>query len=306
VYQKAQAAQGALAVDAGDDVVGQGHRLLGGGEDEGAGLDDEGLVVLDDDELSEVVPGLADIDVGAAGDAEGPEGAVEVKVDGGGLNGVAVKRDKLRIEGRVNSYAVCRSIIKLPEMRWSALIAATLAVATIACGDSVSLLRLTPTASPTTGSTPTPTPIASPPKLHPIVSGKQVAVEASVVITDAGEKLYVSLSREGFLWRFEPGDRWTVSREDGTIFLSGTVVREALQYEGVYGFVRPDAGPLVAYFFGTDGNWTVYPAEEVCRLSGYYLKSRQDIYPTVLKGLVEVAVICLEELGITEGILETP
>ena len=68
--EEAQPPERGLAVDAGDDVVGEGDGLDGGGEAEQAGLDDEGLVGFDSDEIGEVIDGEADVDEGAVGDAE--------------------------------------------------------------------------------------------------------------------------------------------------------------------------------------------------------------------------------------------
>ncbi len=139
-----------------------------------------------------------------------------------------------------------------------------------------------------------------------MLSGKVKAQEAGVVITDAGEELRVSLSDEGYLWRFEPGDPWTVSRADGIVLLSGTIVGEAHQWEAVTGFVRLDDGRPVAYHLDIDDNWYVYPAEEMCRLAGYYVRRLEGSGSVVLQGFVDVVAICREKLGITEGIPETP
>jgi hypothetical protein len=152
-----------------------------------------------------------------------------------------------------------------------------------------------------------PTPIASPPpEVHAMLSGKVKVDEPGVVLTEDGEELRVSLSGEGYLWRFEPADRWTVSRADGTVLMSGTIVEEALQWEQVTGFVRLDDGRPVAYNLDIGDQWGVYPAEEMCRLAGYYIRQLEDSGSVVRQGFVNVAAICVEELGITEGIPETP
>jgi hypothetical protein len=137
-----------------------------------------------------------------------------------------------------------------------------------------------------------------------MLSGKVKVDEPGVVVTEEGGELRVSLSGEGALWHFAPGDRWTVSRADGAVLFSGTVVGEALQWEQVTGFVRLDDGRPVAYNLDIDDNWYVYPAEEMCRLAGYWAKG--DTGSIVTRGFVEVAAICVDELGIIEGIPETP
>lgn len=139
-----------------------------------------------------------------------------------------------------------------------------------------------------------------------MLSGKVKVDQPGAVIDDAGEELRVSLSGEGYLWRFEPGDRWTVSRADGTVLMSGTIVEEALQWEQVTGFVRLDDGRPVAYNLDIGDQWGVYAAEEMCRLAGYYVGHLEDSGSVVRQGFVKVAAICVEKLGITEDIPETP
>jgi hypothetical protein len=139
-----------------------------------------------------------------------------------------------------------------------------------------------------------------------MLSGKLKIAEPGIVVTEEGEELRVSLSGEGYLWRFEPGDDWTVSRADGSVLLSGTVVEEALQWEQVTGFVRLDDGSRVAYNLDIGDQWGVYPAEEMCRLAGYYVRRLEGSGSVVLQGFVDVVAICREKLGITEGIPETP
>jgi len=139
-----------------------------------------------------------------------------------------------------------------------------------------------------------------------MLSGKVKVAEPGVVVTEDGEELRVSLSGEGYLWRFEPGDRWTVSRADGTVLLSGTLVGEAHKWEYVAGYVRLGDGRAVAFGLDNEDNWYVYPAEETCRLAEYYIRRLGGSGSVVLQGLAEEVAICREKLGITEGIPETP
>jgi len=153
----------------------------------------------------------------------------------------------------------------------------------------------------------TPTAIASPPPApQAMLSGKMKVDEPGIVVTEDGEELRVSLSDEGAVWHFKPGDGWMVSRADGTVLFSGTIVEEALQWEQVTGFVRLDDGRPVAYNLDIDGNWRVYPAEEMCRLAAYYVRQLEGSGSVVLQGFEDVADICREKLGMTEGIPETP
>jgi len=139
-----------------------------------------------------------------------------------------------------------------------------------------------------------------------MLSGKVKVEEPGVVITEDGEELRVSLSGEGYLWRFEPGDRWTVSRADGTVLLSGTIVGEAHKWEYVAGYVRLDDGRAVAFGLDNEGNWYIYPAEETCRLAGYYVTHLEGSGSVLLQGLADEVAICRDKLGITEGIPGTP
>jgi len=124
------------------------------------------------------------------------------------------------------------------------------------------------------------------------------------MLTEVGEELHVSLSAEGTVWRFRQDEPWTVTRVDGTVLLSGTVVQEAGLWEQAIGFVRLDDGRPVAYSFDIDSNWNVYPAEEMCRLAAYW--AERDGASEVLKGFLDVRAICTEELGITPDVPETP
>ena len=186
----------------------------------------------------------------------------------------------------------------------------------VACGDEeegtptatpavTATAQATSTATVTPATAATPTPIASPPPIPEVMLfGKLNLDKPGVVVSGAGEELRVSLSDNGDLWHFKPDDPWTVSRADGTVLFSGTIVEEALLWEQVTGFVRLDDGRLVAYTLDIGGNWGVYPAEDMCALLGYL--AELDIAPEVLQGFLDAVAICRDKLGITEGIPETP
>jgi hypothetical protein len=185
--------------------------------------------------------------------------------------------------------------------------------------------------------TPSVGPIVPPPldpetELHPLVSGTETG--QGIITSDTGEEMRVSTSRAGFLWRFESGERWQVTRSDGTVLMSGAVVGEALMYESVYGFVRLDDGRAVAYSYGIGPGWTVYPAEEVCSALGGVVEipaayvrddvieeepllesicggvgkppNRDDPCHDKMTGVIHGLAICLGELGIREGIQIVP
>ena len=124
-----------------------------------------------------------------------------------------------------------------------------------------SVARETPSSGPIV-----PPPLSPKTEFHPLFSGLETG--QGVITSDTSEEMRVSTSRAGFLWRFEPGEPWQVTRSDGTVIMSGTVVGEALMYESVYGFVRLDDGRAVAYSYGIGPGWWVYPAEEVCSALG--------------------------------------
>ena len=90
--QQAEPAKRALALQPGDDVVGQPHPLEGLAEHELARVEDERLVVADLDQLGQVLHRLAHVDVGVAGVVEDAELAVDPHVD-------ARRLDQLGIEG---------------------------------------------------------------------------------------------------------------------------------------------------------------------------------------------------------------
>ena len=220
---------------------------------------------------------------------------------------------------------------------WAGVIGLCLA-ATPACGGSedsqpAPTRTLSPSGTPASQQgTPALTPTLSPtPELHPLISGRETP--QGIVTTDKGEDIRVSLSKAGGPWRFESGERWLVTRADGTVIMSGTVVGEALQYESVFGFVRLDDGRAIAYeFAGEWGDWAVYPAEEVCRALGQSIEVPagyitdgileeellveavcRERAPGALQlcrdktdGEVRALAICLEDLGITEGIHVAP
>ena len=161
------------------------------------------------------------------------------------------------------------------------------------------------TPSPSAAASATPTAIAGgPTELQPLLSGRHDWNEPGTVLTEDGEELHVSLSGEGTVWRFRPNDPWTVTRADGAVLFSGTVVQEAELWEQAVGFVRLDDGRLVAYSLDIDANWKVYPAEDMCQQAAYW--AEQDGESEVLKGFVDVVDTCLEELDIAPDIGETP
>jgi hypothetical protein len=216
------------------------------------------------------------------------------------------------------------------------LVVALLALVATGCGGEESVApthTLSPSGTPASqAGTPAPTPTLSPtPELHPLISGRKTL--QGIVTTDTGEDIRVSLSKAGGPWRFESGERWLVTRADGTVIMSGIVVGEALQYESVFGFVRLDDGRVIAYEFAGDwGHWSVYPAEEVCRALGQsievpagYIKDGaieeellvkavcRERAPGALEacrdkttGVVRGLAICLEDLGIKEDIQIVP
>ena len=53
--EQPEPAQARLALQTGGDIVGQGDALIGGAEDELAGVEDEGLVGADVDQVGEAV-----------------------------------------------------------------------------------------------------------------------------------------------------------------------------------------------------------------------------------------------------------
>ena len=94
--EQAEAAQGALALQPRDEVVGQLDPFDGLAQDELAGMEDERLVVVHPEQLGQVGLGRTDVDVGVAVVAEDPEAAIEMEVD----------RRRLQVAGvvRVDPY----------------------------------------------------------------------------------------------------------------------------------------------------------------------------------------------------------
>ena len=86
VDHQADAAEAALPLKAGHEVVGKLDVLKGAAQHELPGMQDEGVFVADFDDLGEVVEALLDVDVGAAGIGEDQNLAVEAEVDTGGLD----------------------------------------------------------------------------------------------------------------------------------------------------------------------------------------------------------------------------
>src|SRR3954468_17199845 len=81
-----EAPQRALALDAGDDVVGQHDVLLRPGQDELARMHDERLVRAEDDLLGQVARRIAEVDRPCAVVVEHAEGRAEAQVDRGRLD----------------------------------------------------------------------------------------------------------------------------------------------------------------------------------------------------------------------------
>ena len=86
VDKEADAAEGALSFEAGDDVVGDFNVLGGTGQDELARMEDEWIIFGDLFHFGEVGGVLANVDEGFTGIAEDKDLVVEVDVDAGGLD----------------------------------------------------------------------------------------------------------------------------------------------------------------------------------------------------------------------------
>src|SRR5512132_1810246 len=90
--QQPEAPEARLALETGDQVVGQAHPLDRRPEHELAGVQDEGLVVGDLDHLGQVRHLATDVDVRVARVREDAELAVDVQVDGRGLDACVIER----------------------------------------------------------------------------------------------------------------------------------------------------------------------------------------------------------------------
>ena len=86
VDQQAEAPEARLALQAGDEIVGQRDALERGAEDELTRMEDERLPFRDLDELGQILLGLLRVDEGRGVVAEDAEVAVDVEVDGAGLH----------------------------------------------------------------------------------------------------------------------------------------------------------------------------------------------------------------------------
>src|SRR6266536_3241446 len=91
VDEQAEPAERRLALQAGHEVVGEPDPLEGRSEDELAGVEDEGGVALDGDQLGQVGHGGLHVDEGVAGVVERAERAVDVQVDRGRLDALGVE-----------------------------------------------------------------------------------------------------------------------------------------------------------------------------------------------------------------------
>jgi hypothetical protein len=92
VDQQAEAAQTALPIESGDDIVREPDPLKRRAEHELTGVEDEWPLVVDLDELGQVVLRLLDVDEGVARVVEDAEEAVHPHVDARRLEQLAVIR----------------------------------------------------------------------------------------------------------------------------------------------------------------------------------------------------------------------
>src|SRR5664279_1931054 len=90
--QQAETAERALALEPGDQVGRQLDPLDGLAQDELTGVQDEGLVIVDPEQLRQVRLRSPDVDERVAVVAEDPEAAVQVEVDRRGLQVARVVR----------------------------------------------------------------------------------------------------------------------------------------------------------------------------------------------------------------------
>jgi dipeptidyl aminopeptidase/acylaminoacyl peptidase len=186
----------------------------------------------------------------------------------------------------------------------------------------------TPTAKPPSFSIVVPSPLDPNTTFHPLIRGWTPSGDANKVIVDSGGTLHVGPSEAGLVWRFKPGERWLVSRDDGTLRMSGAVAGEALMYENVYGFVRLDDGGAVAYSYDIGGNWIVYSAQEICASLGQALPipaafvvdgviKQEELLDNMcdgqdnpcrdkMDGVVRGIAVCVEKLGIMDGLRLVP
>ena len=90
VGQQPQAPQARLALQTGGDVVGQGDALVGGAQDELTGVQDEGFVGPDVDQMGQPLLVGGRVDDRVAVVVEETEPAVQAHIDGGRLNHLGV------------------------------------------------------------------------------------------------------------------------------------------------------------------------------------------------------------------------
>ena len=88
--EQPEPAQARLALQTGGDVVGQGDALIGGAEDELTGVEDEGLVGADVDQVGEAVLVDGGVDDRVPVVVEKAEPPIQAHVDRGGLNHLRV------------------------------------------------------------------------------------------------------------------------------------------------------------------------------------------------------------------------
>ncbi len=185
------------------------------------------------------------------------------------------------------STLVESSFQKVPAC--AVLVAALLAYGLVACGDGDGAV-LAPSATP------------GPPELTDMYSGSVRYQEPGVVIIE-GEAYTVSLSDEGLLAGFEPGQAWHLTGPDGVEILSGTILEEFGQWERGVNFVRLDDGRVVAYGVDIEGGWSVRTGEDECRWNLYWANRYPVVSPQpseadIGAGFRRVAAFCEQELGL--------
>jgi hypothetical protein len=127
--------------------------------------------------------------------------------------------------------------------------------------------------------------------------------EPGVVIID-GEPYTVSLSDDGQLAGFKPGQDWHLVGPDGVEILSGAILGEFGQWERGVDFVRLDDGRVIAYSVDIDGNWRISPGEDECLWSAYWanrylaVSPQPSEAPDIGAGFRRVAEFCEQELGL--------
>lgn len=170
------------------------------------------------------------------------------------------------------------------------LLAALLVYGLVACGDG-------------DGAVPAPSATPGPPELTDMYSGSVRYREPGVVIID-GEPYTVSLSDNGQLAGFKPGQDWRLAGPEGVVALSGKILGEFGQWERGVDFVQLDDGRVVAYVVDIDGNWSVHLGEDECLWNAYWANRYPLFSPQpgdaadIGGGFRRVAEFCEQELGL--------